>query len=238
MSLEDAALYEAPFEYVNEYVRPKREASRSTRTEWWLHERPRVDMRQALARLPRFLSTPTVAKHRLFVWLDGTTIPDHQIIAFARADDYFLGVLHSRAHELWARRMGTWMGVGNDLRYTPTTCFETFPLPWPPGEEPEGDSRIEEIAEAARRLDELRRNWLKPEGASEADLKKRTLTNLYNARPTWLQNAHAVLDEAVYAAYGWPPDITDEEVLQNLLAVNSERSEPGQDSSIALSALD
>jgi type II restriction/modification system DNA methylase subunit YeeA len=238
MSLEDAALYEAPFEYVNEYVRPKREASRSTLTEWWLHERPRVDMRQALARLPRFLSTPTVAKHRLFVWLDGTTIPDHQIIAFARADDYFLGVLHSRAHELWARRMGTWMGVGNDLRYTPTTCFETFPLPWPPGEEPEGDSRIEEIAEAARRLDELRRNWLKPEGASEADLKKRTLTNLYNARPTWLQNAHAVLDEAVYAAYGWPPDITDEEVLQNLLAVNSERSEPGQDSSIALSALD
>jgi type II restriction/modification system DNA methylase subunit YeeA len=238
MSLEDAALYEAPFEYVNEYVRPKREASRSTLTEWWLHERPRVDMRQALARLPRFLSTPTVAKHRLFVWLDGTTIPDHQIIAFARADDYFLGVLHSRAHELWARRMGTWMGVGNDLRYTPTTCFETFPLPWPPGEEPEGDSRIEEIAEAARRLDEPRRNWLKPEGASEADLKKRTLTNLYNARPTWLQNAHAVLDEAVYAAYGWPPDITDEEVLQNLLAVNSERSEPGQDSSIALSALD
>ncbi len=81
-------------------------------------------------------------------------------------------------HELWARRMGTWMGAGNDLRYTPTTCFETFPLPWPPGEEPEGDSRIEAIAEAARRLDELRSNWLNPEGASETELKKRTLTNL------------------------------------------------------------
>ena len=63
-----------------------------------------------------------------------------EFVAFARADDYFLGVLHSRAHELWARRMGTWMGVGNDLRYTPTTCLETFPLPWPPGDEPEGDS--------------------------------------------------------------------------------------------------
>jgi hypothetical protein len=52
-----------------------------------------------------------------------------EFLAFARADDYFLGVLHSRAHELWARRIGTWMGVGNDLRYTPTTCLETFPLP-------------------------------------------------------------------------------------------------------------
>ncbi len=97
------------------------------------------------------------------------------------------------------------MGAGNDLRYTPTTCLETFPLPWPPGEEPEGDSRIEAIAQAARRLYELRRNWLSPEGASEAELKKRTLTNLYNARPTWLQNAHKVLDEAVFAASIWPP---------------------------------
>ena len=116
------------------------------------------------------------------------------------------------------------MGVGNDLRYTPTTCFETFPLPWPPGEEPTGDPRVEAIAEAARRLDQLRRNWLDPEGASEADLKKRTLTNLYNDRPTWLANAHARLDRAVFAAYGWPEDIRDEEILRNLLALNGERS--------------
>jgi type II restriction/modification system DNA methylase subunit YeeA len=224
MSLEEAALYEVPFESVNERVRPKREQSRSTRVEWWLHERPRVEMRLALAELSRFLGTPTVAKHRLFVWLDGKTLPDHQIIAFARDDDYFFGVLHSRVHELWARRMGTWMGVGNDLRYTPTTCFETFPLPWPSGEEPEGDSRIEAIAEAARHLDELRRNWLNPEGASETELKKRTLTNLYNSRPTWLQNAHERLDAAVLAAYGWPPDLSDEEILQNLLVLNLERS--------------
>ena len=97
------------------------------------------------------------------------------------------------------------LGVGNDPRYTPTTCFETFPLPWPPGEEPAGDPRVEAIAESARRLDELRRNWLNPEGpegASEADLRKRTLTNLYNARPTWLANFHVGLDRAVFAALG------------------------------------
>jgi hypothetical protein len=121
--------------------------------------------------------------------------------------------------------MGT--SLEDSPRYTPTTCFETFPLPWPPGEEPESDSRIEAIAEAARRLDELRRNWLNPEGASEAELKKRTLTHLYNARPTWLQNAHERLDEAVFAAYGWPPDISGEEVLQNLLAVNKLREVAG-----------
>lgn len=52
---------------------------------------------------------------------------------------------------------------------------------------------------------------------------KRTLTNLYNARPTWLANAHARLDAAVFAAYGWPPDLPDEEILENLLALNLER---------------
>ncbi len=116
------------------------------------------------------------------------------------------------------------MGVGNDLRYTPTTCFETFPLPWPPGDEPGGDPRAEAIAEAARRLDERRRNWLDPEGASESELKKRTLTNLYNDRPTWLANAHAALDRAVFDAYGWPENFTDEDVLKELLALNLERS--------------
>jgi len=89
-------------------------------------------------------------------------------------------------------------------------------------------------AEAARRLDELRGNWLNPEGASETELKKRTLTNLYNASPTWLENAHKQLDEAVFAAYGWPLDLTDEGILQNLLALNLERSKPEQESSIKL----
>ncbi len=103
-------------------------------------------------------------------------------------------------------------------RYTPTTCFEPFPFPKPTEEQREG------ITAAARRLDGLRRNWLNPDGASEVELKKRTLTNLYNTRPTWLANAHAALDRAVFAAYGWPEDISDEEILKNLLALNLERS--------------
>ena len=218
MSLEDAALYEAPFEYVNEHVRPMRETNKrkAYRDRWWIHMEPRPAMHRALAELPRFLGTPTVAKHRLFVWLNGTTVPDHQIIAFALDDDYFFGVLHSRAHELWALRMGT--SLEDRPRYTPTTCFETFPFPEPT------DGQREEIASAARRLDDLRRSYLDPEGATEAELKKRTLTNLYNSRPTWLATAHAALDVAVFAAYGWPEGIGDEEMLKNLLALDPEGS--------------
>ncbi len=226
MPLEEAALYEEPFEYVLKHVKPVRDEVRRKkyREMWWLFAEPCSGMRQALEPLSRFIATPAVAKHRLFVWMDARVVPDHALTVFAREDDYFFGVLHSRAHELWSLRMGTWMGVGNDLRYTPTTTFATFPLPWPPGKEPTGDRRVEAIAEAARRLDELRRNWLNPEGAIEVELKKRTLTNLYNARPTWLANAHEKLDQAVFAAYGWPPDLSDEEILKNLLALNLERS--------------
>ncbi len=56
---------------------------------------------------------------------------------------------------------------------------------------------------------------------------KRTLTNLYNARPTWLELAHKKLDEAVFAAYGWPSDLSDEEILERLLALNLERAGRG-----------
>ena len=57
-----------------------------------------------------------------------------------------------------------------------------------------------------------------------ADLKKRTLTNLYNQRPTWLDLAHKKLDAAVFAAYGWDPGMSDEDILAKLLALNLERA--------------
>jgi len=151
------------------------------------------------------------------------TLPDHQLIAVACDDDYFFGVLHSRPHELWALRMGTWLGVGNDPRYTPTTTFETFPFPWPPAQEPTGDARVEAIAAAVRELVQRRDRWLNPEGTDEAELKRRTLTNLYNQQPAWLEMAHRRLDEAVLDAYGWPYDVSDDEILERLLTLNLAR---------------
>ena len=151
-------------------------------------------------------------------------MPAHKLIAFARDDDYFLGILQCRVHELWSLRLCSWQGVGNDPVYTPTTCFETCPFPWAPGREPQADPRVQAVAAAARELVQLRNAWLNPPGAADADLKKRTLTNLYNQRPTWLDNAHKALDAAVFAAYGWPAGLSDDEILARLLALNLERA--------------
>jgi type II restriction/modification system DNA methylase subunit YeeA len=109
-------------------------------------------------------------------------------------------------------------------RYTPTSTFETFPFPWPPGKEDQKSPLVEAIAEAARKLVELRDNWLNPLDAAPEALAKLTLTHLYNKRPAWLQNAHRKLDEAVLAAYGWPAAITDDELLRRLLELNQERA--------------
>ena len=228
MSEQDAALYEVPFEYVREHVKPLRDEVRRDRYRnyWWLHAEPVTAMRRAVAPLSRYLVTPAVAKHRLFAWVRGDVLADHALIVFGRDDDYFFGVLHSRVHELWSLRMCTWLGVGNDPRYTPTTTFGTFPFPWAPGREPNDDPRMTEIAEMARRLTELRDHWLNPPDTSEAELKTRTLTNLYNARPTWLDNAHKALDRAVFDAYGWPHDLADDDVLARLLALNVARAAP------------
>jgi hypothetical protein len=102
--------------------------------------------------------------------------------------------------------------------------FRNLPLPLAPGHEPAGDPRVQAIAYAASDLVAKRDAWLNPPGAGEAELKKRTLTALYNARPEWLRLAHARLDAAVLAAYGWPADLPDEELLARLLALNLVRA--------------
>jgi type II restriction/modification system DNA methylase subunit YeeA len=176
-------------------------------------------MRLALAGLKRFIATPQIAKHRLFVWLPVSTMPDQRLTVIARDDDYTLGVLHSRVHEAWARATGSQLReMESGFTYTPTTCFETFPFPRPT------DDQREVIAAAAQRLVELRDGWLNPPALDPEDLAKRTLTNLYNERPTWLANAHATLDAAVFAAYDWPADLADDEILARLLDLNLARS--------------
>ena len=254
MSENAAALYEEPFRWVRERVyqvfmdTPRGHRSKPRRKHWWRHSRPYPEMRQALDTLSRFIATPTVAKHRLFVWCDARICPDHQLIAIARNDDTTFGILHSRFHELWSLRLGT--SLEDRPRYTPTTTFETFPFPAGltpnvPTSSYAGEPRAVAIAEAARRLVDLRDRWLNPpewvewvdesvpgypqrpvprdEDATKA-LKKRTLTNLYNTRPRWLTDAHATLDAAVAAAYGWPADITDDDALRELLALNRDRA--------------
>ncbi len=264
-SLEDSALYAAPFRHVQEHVKPARDSNRdeSRRKRWWLHGRMGTDWRTAAQNVPRYIATARIAKHRLFVWLSRAVLPDCQLVVIARSDDSTFGILHSRFHELWSLRLGT--SLEDRPRYTPTTTFETFPFPAGltpadtagptealdsgvilPPLAPDRRAAALGIAEAAHRLNTLRENWLnppewvervpevvtgypdrivpKPEHAAE--LKKRTLTNLYNARPTWLDNAHKALDLAVAAAYGWDdygPEMAEEEILRRLLALNLDR---------------
>ncbi len=248
MTQAEAALYEAPFAYAAENIRPARRQNRVAKLEdfWWRYERSRPEMWRQLVQLSRYIATSMVAKHRLFVWCDSRICPDQQLIVIARDDDTTFGILHSRFHEKWSLRLGTWLGVGNDPRYTPTTTFETFPFPEGlspdiPASDYANDPRAIAIAEAARRLVELRNRWLNPpewvewvdepvpgypkrplprDEAAAQELKKRTLTNLYNTRPQWLADAHAALDGAVAAAYGWPTDIADDDALNAMLALN------------------
>jgi hypothetical protein len=115
--------------------------------------------------------------------------------------------------------MGTQLReVESGFRYTPTTTFETFPFPQP------NEEQRERIAEAARELHRLRVGWLNPEGASAEEIAPRTLTNLYNERPTWLRNTHARLDAAVLDAYGWETNILANVLLSRLLLLNAERA--------------
>ena len=223
--------------------------------------------------MPRYIATPEVAKHRVFVWLQGNVAPDKNVVAIARGDDVTFGIVQSRIHEVWALQLGT--SLEDRPRYTSSTTFRTFSFPAGltpadtahqhtealaggaliPADLPaEVRAHAEAIAQAAHRLVTLRDAWLNPPewtervpevvplGMSvspypdpivarpgfEKDLAKRTLTNLYNARPAWLAQAHATLDASVAAAYGWA-DYTaampDDEVLRRLLALNLERAE-------------
>jgi type II restriction/modification system DNA methylase subunit YeeA len=253
----EAALYEAPFAYVAEHVKPVRAANKreAYARYWWRHVEPRQGFWRATKGKGRVLVTTRHARHLMFSWIPATTVPDSALIAFTRDDDTFFGVLQSCFHAEWALRLCTYVGVGNDPRYTPSTTFETFAFPKGltpdiPAADYAGDPRAQKIAAAAARLNELRENWLNPpdlvvrepevvpgyhdrilpkneEAAKE--LKKRTLTNLYNARPQWLANAHAALDEAVAEAYGWGDDwraglLTEEEILARLFKLNQERA--------------
>ena len=178
------------------------------------------------------------------MWLDVRVCPDCQLVVIARDDYTTLGILHSRFHELWSLRLGT--SLETRPRYTPTTTFATFPFPAGlspdvPSADYAEDPRAAAIAHAARRLVELRDRWLNPpewvkwvdepvpgypkrpvphDEDAATELKEGTLTKLYNARPQWLADAHSDLDAAVAAAYDWSVDISDDEVLRELLVLN------------------
>ena len=290
--------YEKPFSHILSFVKPARDLNKEERTRenFWIHKRPSPEMRNAFDKFERCVAVVRHSKHLIFCWLDTSILPDDGIYIFVRDDDAFFGVLASRIHAVWAFAQGTQVREkASGFRYTPLSCFETFPFPFAddlariddnaanivakfraahyhteqdkvlreeaPPRTP--DEHRAAIAAAAHGLNALRERWLNPPewiqtrtfpGSADgpwaryidplavdkktgigtvryprleprddecaARLKKRTLTNLYNERPAWLALAHERLDATVAAAYGWPYETSDEEILERLLELN------------------
>jgi hypothetical protein len=220
------------YQWVFERVKPERDVNREEyrRLNWWVFGRKHTDLRSSLADLNRYAVTSMTAKHRVFTFLDSPTLPDQGLISIALDDALYHGILSSRIHVTWALAQG---GTLEDRpRYNNSRCFETFPFPDCTSAQA---GRIRELAE---RLDAHRK-------ARQAEHPGLTLTGMYNVLEklrgggeltakervmheqglvSVLRQLHDELDEAVAAAYGWPAELAEPEVLARLAALNVARA--------------
>jgi hypothetical protein len=199
---------------------------------WWVFGEPRSDLRPALEGARRYIATVETAKHRVLQFLPTNILPDNMLICIAIEDAFTLGVLSSRLHVTWALRAGGWLGVGNDPRYSKSKVLDPFPFPSP------GEILKSKIRTVAEELDAFRKQRQK----EHTDL---TLTQMYNVLDKLKANAalsedddaikdkglililkelHERLDRLVFEAYGWPQTLTDEQILEKLVALNHERA--------------
>ncbi len=248
-SSELLATYPAVYQHLLTTVKPERDQNKREiyRKNWWIHGEPRRDFRPALEGLPRYVATVETSKHRFFVFLDQSILPDNKLINVAVSDAFFLGAMSSAVHVVWA------MACGSRLEdrpvYVKTTCFETFPFP----DLPETNLLKAKIRDWGEQLDAHR----KRQQAAHADL---TLTGLYNVveklrreetltpkerkihddgLAAVVKQLHDELDIAVLAAYGWSDLATtvpladrlargdeglEQAILTRLVALNHERA--------------
>lgn len=227
------------YQHLLTHVKPERDQNRrQTRKEnWWLFGENAPMFRQASRDLHRYIATCRTAKHRLFTFLPVDTIPDAKIVAIALEDAFFLGVLSSRIHLVWALRTGAFLE--DRPNYNHSDCFGKFPFP------DATDARKARIRALAEELDAHRKR-------QQAQHPRLTLTDLYNVLAklrrgealtakekliheqglvSILAQLHDDLDAAVADAYGWPAPsassgygLSDEEILVRLVALNAERA--------------
>lgn len=220
-TLDEAAEYPEALEIVRRLVKPHRDQVRRAtyRENWWRFAEPIRRMRQAIAPLYRYITSPAQGKRFLLSWQDPWTCPSNLTIVFAFDDDYSMGILSSAIHERWARAQSS--TLEDRLRYTPSTVFSTFP--WP---DPSDDGRREIGAISARLIEERDRLCV------QGDVG---LTRLYNEADEGahgsLRALHDELDKAVAAAYGWPGSVLGDPnaITGRLLALNAEMVAAGDD---------
>ncbi|WP_309672003.1 type IIL restriction-modification enzyme MmeI, partial [Gemmatimonas sp.] len=230
---DEARAYPVAFDIVRTRVKPERDANgrASYAKLWWRFGEPRKSLRTSVDGLSRYIATPQTAKHRYFVFLDASIAPDDMVVAISVDDAFFLGVLSSQIHVQWSVAAGSRLGVGNDSRYTQSTCFSPFPFPHP------NKSLRASIAALAESLD-LHRS------AAIGRDKRVTMTGMYNvveklragealapkertvhelAACGILRDMHEQLDALVAEAYGWQWPLTIEGILERLVALHDDR---------------
>jgi hypothetical protein len=222
------------FQHVLEHVKPERDQIRDpgSKKRWWRFGRDKPELRRAITSIDRYIATSEVSKNRVFSFLSASVRPDQSLIVVASADGFVLGTLSARIHTAWAEATGSRLGVGNDLRYNRTRCFDPFPFP------AATDAQRQRIRDLGEQLDAHR----KRQQAAHPGL---TITGMYNVLEklrsgealtvkergiheqglvSVLKQLHDDLDAAVFDAYGWPHDLTDEQLLERLVALNAERA--------------
>jgi hypothetical protein len=254
LTAEDVrAQFPKVYEHVLASVKPERDAKAGSKDGaayarlWWLHGKPRSELRPALAGRSRYIATGETGKHRHFQFLEAAILPDNMLIAIASDDAFHLGVLSSRIHVVYALAAG---GTLEDRpRYNKSRCFDPFPFP------DCTEAQKTRIRALAEELDAHRKR-------AQAT-HKLGLTDIYNvleklrsassdagltagqaARPTagptmltakeraihdaalvsTLKQLHDDLDRAVADAYGWPWPMTDAEILERVVALNAARA--------------
>ena len=224
--------FPAVYQHVFDNVRPEREQNNreSYKRLWWIHGEPRKDLRPALGGLRRYIVTVETMQHRLFTFLDGEILPDNRLVVVCMSDSAKLAILSSRHHVIWSLSSG---GLLEDRPvYNKTKCFDPFPFPTPT------EAQKNHLRHLGEQLDAHRK-------AQQAAHSKLTLTAMYNVleklragvriegkdREIYdqgligiLADLHRQIDVAVADAYGWPTDLSDDDILHRLVALNAERA--------------
>ena len=226
--------YPSLYQYVLENVKPFRDSvnRKNHREKWWLFGEARPGMRHALSSLNRYVATTETSKHRWFTMLPTDILPDQKIRVVATSDYAILAAMSSRFHVVWATATGGRVGKGNDPVYNNTVCFDPFPFP------DTNDAHVVDLRALGEELDATRKRV-------QADHPDLTLTGLYNVLEKIKSGAaltdsdegvkqrglvlilaelHDRIDALTAAAYGWPADLTDEQILERLVALNAERA--------------
>ena len=224
------------YQWVYDRVKPERDENRRGTyvQNWWIFGEPRANFRPALRGLDRYISTVETAKHRIFVFLDASVLPDNKLVNMALDDGFYLGVLSSKVHLAWTAANSSRLGFGNDPVYVKTRCFDPFPFP------DCTEAQRHTIRDLAERLDAHRKRQQQLNPAL-------TLTEMYNTLEKLrggiefteedhalysagligiIRELHDELDCAVFAAYGWseaPSTVPTEEMLTRIVALNAMR---------------